>query len=176
MQTFLPYPDFTKSVQCLDNKRLGKQRVEAYQILQTLLDGSAWENHPAVLMWAGFEYTLNLYLMTCIHEWKQRGFENTIVPPTLDSRHYTTFYPPWFNEPAFHLSHKANLMRKDGNYYWDKFPNPHWIDADLPYLWPQTKDHKEYRSKVFYILGQGKANAHLWVNRQKEYGIKIMVP
>ncbi len=26
MQTFLPYPDFTKSAQCLDNKRLGKQR------------------------------------------------------------------------------------------------------------------------------------------------------
>jgi len=36
MQTFLPYKDFVKSVRCLDNKRLGKQRVEAYQILLTL--------------------------------------------------------------------------------------------------------------------------------------------
>jgi len=33
MQTFLPYPDLRDSVACLDNKRLGKQRVEAMQIL-----------------------------------------------------------------------------------------------------------------------------------------------
>ena len=36
MQTFLPYEDFTKTAQCLDYKRLGKQRVEAYQILRIL--------------------------------------------------------------------------------------------------------------------------------------------
>lgn len=36
MQTFLPYPDFKKSASCLDNKRLGKQRVEAWQIYSTL--------------------------------------------------------------------------------------------------------------------------------------------
>jgi len=33
MQTFLPYPDFLQSLQSLDNKRLGKQRVETFQIL-----------------------------------------------------------------------------------------------------------------------------------------------
>lgn len=36
MQTFLPYPDFKKSAQCLDYQRLGKQRLECKQILQTL--------------------------------------------------------------------------------------------------------------------------------------------
>jgi len=36
MQTFLPYPDFARSAQVLDNKRLGKQRVECLQILKTL--------------------------------------------------------------------------------------------------------------------------------------------
>lgn len=39
MQTFLPYPDFTKSARVLDNKRLGKQRVECLQILKTLSNG-----------------------------------------------------------------------------------------------------------------------------------------
>jgi len=34
MQTFLPSPSFKKSAQILDNKRLGKQRLEAKQILQ----------------------------------------------------------------------------------------------------------------------------------------------
>jgi hypothetical protein len=37
MQTFLPYPDFQTSAKILDNKRLGKQRVEAKQILEILL-------------------------------------------------------------------------------------------------------------------------------------------
>lgn len=36
MQTFLPYPSIIKSLRCLDNKRLGKQRVETLQILRAL--------------------------------------------------------------------------------------------------------------------------------------------
>lgn len=39
MQTFLSYPDFTQSSKCLDDKRLGKQRVECLQILNTLQMG-----------------------------------------------------------------------------------------------------------------------------------------
>lgn len=34
--TFLPYPDIKKSVKCLDNQRLGKQRVEAYTIVNSI--------------------------------------------------------------------------------------------------------------------------------------------
>ena len=36
VNTFLPYPDFVKSAKALDYKRLGKQRVEAWQILRAL--------------------------------------------------------------------------------------------------------------------------------------------
>ena len=36
MQTFLPYSDFRDSFSVLDNKRLGKQRVEAYQIISAI--------------------------------------------------------------------------------------------------------------------------------------------
>lgn len=39
MQTFLPYPIFTESAKCLDNKRLGKQRVECVQLLKALAQG-----------------------------------------------------------------------------------------------------------------------------------------
>ena len=56
MQTFLPYPDIEKSLECLDRLRLGKQRVEAYQILNILLNRTKtkeWRNHPAVKMWEG---------------------------------------------------------------------------------------------------------------------------
>ena len=36
MQTFLPYPNFTASVMCLDYKRLGKQRSEAQQMINAI--------------------------------------------------------------------------------------------------------------------------------------------
>ncbi len=37
MQSFLPYQDFKASAECLDNKRLGKQRVECFQMLSVLV-------------------------------------------------------------------------------------------------------------------------------------------
>lgn len=38
MQTFLPYPSAERSARVLDNRRLGKQRVECLQILAVLCD------------------------------------------------------------------------------------------------------------------------------------------
>lgn len=36
MQTFVPFPDFARSAAVLDDKRLGKQRVEVLQIVRAL--------------------------------------------------------------------------------------------------------------------------------------------
>ena len=64
MQTFLPYADFKQSAQCLDMKRLGKQRVEALQI-HNIVSGKrtsgGWMNHPAVAMWQGHAEALADY-------------------------------------------------------------------------------------------------------------------
>ncbi|MEM2041639.1 MAG: pyrimidine dimer DNA glycosylase/endonuclease V, partial [Nitrososphaerota archaeon] len=59
MQVFRPYIDWKRSAQVLDNKRLGKQRVEAKQVMIVILrkmglinDGKrGWLNHPVVLMY-----------------------------------------------------------------------------------------------------------------------------
>ena len=56
MQTFLPYADFNKSAEVLDNRRLNKQILEGYQILKVLGNPdprAGWRNHPAVKMWRG---------------------------------------------------------------------------------------------------------------------------
>jgi hypothetical protein len=60
MQSFLPYADFAESLRCLDNQRLGKQRVGAWQIIRTILGHNAggWRNHPAVKMWQGSVHEL----------------------------------------------------------------------------------------------------------------------
>ena len=48
MQTFLPYPSFEETASILDYRRLGKQRVEGFQILniitQPLYTGSYKSN------------------------------------------------------------------------------------------------------------------------------------
>ncbi|GAB3960278.1 hypothetical protein GCM10029978_009170 [Actinoallomurus acanthiterrae] len=62
MQTFLPYADFAATARVLDPRRLGKQRVEALQVLRGLtVPGYGWRHHPAVRMWAGYEEALTRY-------------------------------------------------------------------------------------------------------------------
>lgn len=36
MQTFLPFPSFEETASALDYKRLGKQRVETWQLIRAL--------------------------------------------------------------------------------------------------------------------------------------------
>lgn len=131
MQTFLPYADFAETAACLDDRRLGKQRVEAYQILRTTLGyTSGWRNHPAVKMWRGYEDALRLYMNAMIAEWVRRGFRNTMPLAEVSGE---PEMPPWLGDPALHAGYRANLLRKDpdfyGRYAWTESP-------DLPYVWP----------------------------------------
>lgn len=133
IQTFLPYADFDKSVGCLDMRRLGKQRVEAMQIINSLTKNSGWIHHPAVLMWHGYIDALRLYMNKCIQEWVRRGYNNTMqladVPIKIKM-------PLWFGNENFHASHRSNLLRKDAKWY-GQFG---WCETDdLPYVWPTTQ-------------------------------------
>ena len=81
MQTFLPHSSFKDTFKVLDYKRLGKQRVEAHQILNILLDRTktkGWRSHPIVQMWKGYESALQLYFNLCVKEWIKRGYNNNM--------------------------------------------------------------------------------------------------
>lgn len=139
MQTFLPYPDFSQSAAVLDNRRLGKQRVECLQILKALnTPGYGWQNHPAVKMWRGYQDRLVQYSMAICEEWKQRKFTDTCIDKILAVHMVSPTSaigktPSWLGSPAFHASHRSNLLRKDPVWY-RKFG---WAEpADLPYVWP----------------------------------------
>lgn len=133
MQTFLPYPSFSVSARVLDNKRLGKQRVEAKQIYLSLTETTyGWKNHPAVKMWRGHESSLAEYGWHICEEWIKRGFNDTLSPWFRD-RYFGGSDPKWIGNHDFHRSHQSNLIRKDPTFYLPKFPN---IPSDLPYIWP----------------------------------------
>ena len=130
MQTFLPYKSFEKSARCLDYRRLGKQRVEAYQILRVLEGKSTgWCSHPAVLMWKDHEDSLREYMAEMIFEWVRRGYRNTMKVPNIVWRKN----PPSWLTSKFIRAHRSNLVRKDPKFY-SKYK---WgVGGSLPYVWP----------------------------------------
>ena len=133
MQTFLPYADFERCAAALDSRRLGKQRVEAWQILRVLRGQSrGWRNHPAVLMWRGYEDALGQYLNAMSAEWERRGYANMMPRYPLPEVGETVM-PTWLGDEALHASHRSNLLRKDPGFY----GRYGWVEApDLPYVWP----------------------------------------
>ena len=143
MQTFLPYASYRKSAQVLDRQRLGKQRVESYQILRKLAGlstGKGWTNHPAVKMWEGHGLELIRYNIFICEEWISRGYKDTVLEKTIALRPYFAdeedTKPDLIGVREFHLSHQSNLVRKLPSHYREFFPN---ISDSLPYVWGEKK-------------------------------------
>lgn len=145
MQTFLPSPGYEESASILDNKRLGKQRVENLQIMRILVTGTGggWKRHPAVLMWKGYEASLLDYQYAICFEWHvMRGFKDTCLRKTMDwfwtAPHLAEdkAEPWWLGREDIHLSHRSNLLRKDPEWYGD-FVFEKNLPDDLEYVWPE---------------------------------------
>ena len=139
MQTFLPLPSFEASARILDYRRLGKQRIEARQLLRAIHDEhNGWHRHPAVRMWREYTAALTEYGNVIIHEWCRRGYVNN-----LDFiSNGPVILPYWLGDERLHASHRSNLLRKDAEYYgqfgWTEPPN-------LPYFWPLEKQRASKR-------------------------------
>jgi hypothetical protein len=148
VQTFLPWPSFAASAAALDERRLGKQRVEALQVLRALTRTPyGWQHHPAVLMWKGHEEALAAYGLAICDEWVRRGHSDTcaatigldlaaagLPPPRREAEIAAAGrLPPWYGDDRLHSSHRSALVRKDPARYGPLFPD---ADPDLPYHWP----------------------------------------
>jgi hypothetical protein len=154
MQTFLPYKDFNQSAIALDNKRLNKQILEGYQILKVLNSDdprAAWRNHPAVKMWRGSEAKLYDYVLSMANVATSRGIktdknlENIEALRNATVENWGTEEPFWINDESIvnrlTESHRANLYRKDPEFYADfkdNDPNPccdrcqyYWVTHNL---------------------------------------------
>lgn len=138
VNTFVPFTDIQACARSLDRLRLGKQRVEAYQLWRALKGlTKGWVNHPAAKMWAGHTCFLAMYCNAMIDEWVSRGYRNTMARLP----HCKTPRPPWWwGWDPVHMSHRASLNRK----------MPEWYTFDVGdyehhgYVWP-SKVPIEYR-------------------------------
>jgi hypothetical protein len=146
VQTFLPYPDPRASAAVLDDRRLGKQRVETFQALRALTwPQYGWKHHPVVKMWRGFVPALVSYGLVCVDEWRARGRADATRAalleftggdePEWNDLHDAGAVPPWVGDEALHLSHRSALVRKEPEHYRPVFGD---VPDDLPYVWPDA--------------------------------------
>ena len=182
MQTFLPFPDFDRSVRALDPKRLGKQRVETLQIVRALTwTDYGWANHPAVLMWKGFEEALGRYGFACCEAWIELGFGDTCAATMSDDLRTAGVetvrtqaelatdgaLPPWLGDEELHRSHQSALVRKDPDHYRPLFPD---VPDDLPYVWPVRSEavlERERRAIERQRLKRSRAAKKAWTTRRR---------
>ena len=154
MQTFLPYPDFLASARALDQKRLGKQRVEAIQVLRGLTrPGYGWRNHPAVKMWAGYEEALTRYGLDMCAVWCEPGRADTCAATLLTDLAAAcgvSVYgprtelaaagelPPWLGRDDLHLQPpRRRCCARTPEHYRPLFGDDD-LDPDLEYVWPPS--------------------------------------
>jgi hypothetical protein len=150
MQTFLPLPTYEASARALDQQRLGKQRVEAFQMASAILDPKyGWQRHPAVEMWRGHGAALCVYGMVVCRVWRERGFKDTMLERFIALQYLMTAMgeriekPKWIGDENLHRSHRSNLVRKDPGFY-SFFNEP----PDLEYIWPDGMKRSGVRAEV----------------------------
>jgi hypothetical protein len=162
MQTFITSKYTSQIAQDLDNKRLFKQALEAWQILMVLCevdpDGNerkpkGWVNHPAVKMWRGSEYYLYFYACQMLDEWERRGFKSTLkgklwnTLSAADKKGIVVIgqgidEPSWWlNEETINkviTSHRRALLVKNYEWYhslgWEE--DTEWYPETYEYVWP----------------------------------------
>lgn len=140
MQIFSPHSNFIDISNCLDNKRLNKQKIEIFQIINCIVKGDGakgWRHHPAVKMARGHEHFFINYGLEIAHECIRRGFKDTMIPKIAALKEHfspqTVKVPKYWSNEKFHASHRAALLAKKYDWY-SKFG---WKEeAKIDYFWP----------------------------------------
>ncbi len=148
MQVFVPFADFTQSVQVLDRSRLQKQVLECHQILGAILGWptqggkirTGYLHHAAVVGWRYHPRALAQYALCAVAEMEARGYRRSCYHDDFCQVLGTGSpeLPPWIGDEAVHSSHRARLLQKDFDYY-SQFDWPETLAEDLTtrqYQWP----------------------------------------
>lgn len=171
VNTFVLGPKL-KYLKKLDYQRLGKQRVEAAQLIDILdyydehgeMPDQGWTNHTATKMWIGHTNALKTYFNYVVKLWIKLGYENNYeyfdvpkceiltcefdgVTATFSGKANENTFPKWFSFPPFYMSHRAALVMKKPDFYTELF-----LDEELEpymgkgYLWPSECSKKMYKN------------------------------
>lgn len=130
MNIWLPYPNMRLSVHVLDVSTLARQRRDAVHLLKILAgrSGGRYRFERAVDLWRGSEGALCYYAQACFDEMEARGYGTAHFGPRTadgarDWRYPVEWVtaeplpPDWVGVERLHASHRAALLRRDGEWY-----------------------------------------------------------
>lgn len=173
MQTFMPSYSFSSSAVILDNRRLNKQIVEAYQIWSGRVPNA---NHPAYLMWKGYNDALLLYIATLLNEYSWRNNKRHAVYDNVKDAISTCTkrpitYPKWVGNELFHTAHSVNLIRKNKTHYTNRdffykgMVIPKYDVSEYPtgYYWP-----------IMPVGKKAREDRAAWEKWGKEHGMDLL--
>ena len=133
MQTFLISLSFIDTAASLDYRRLGKQRVEAMQLISTIELNGSWRSHPAAKMWDGYVPLLAYYGSCMCDEWLMRGYNDNIKDFFLQRIESNAKQPFWYSDINHSVrlvtSHRARLYIKNPEYYTDFKQDAEYVDS-----------------------------------------------
>lgn len=98
------------TAKALDGARLRKQIIEVGQILDALNGAKAWNNHPCVLQYRGYEEWLKNYRRV-LHLWNIWGIEHDFYNEMA-----IRSTPNWHTQ-EYYDQMKRRLYTKDKDYY-----------------------------------------------------------
>jgi hypothetical protein len=187
MQVFLPVSDVDGSLRILDKRRLGKQRVEAKQLIDTILDRpmasgkprKGWRNHPAAVMFRRYLPALVYYYNRSLIIFEEAGGKNDKLQPETycDIPELRPADEPWWwGDPQVHSSHRSRLLFKGGldllaaricTFTGDRGPN-HWLKSHgLPPLNEFRHHDVEYAES---LLARYNAPPSVGQNHYRQFG------
>jgi hypothetical protein len=101
-------------------------------------------------MWKDYVPALKLYMNYSIAEWIVRGFKNTMnFEQYIEEQ---VVLPPFIGNERFHSSHRANLLKKDPEFYsqygWTENPQDPYVWLDKEGKWYEQYSGK--KGRVYY--------------------------
>lgn len=157
MITYVTHRGYGATAAALDDRKLGRQRVEAQEIFNTLTLGEELPKDPVYRMWEGYEFALGIYcMMLCMEFTMHRGIADKIfweVAAALkemkrSDASFSMEHPPWHDDKDVMRSHRSNLLRLQnegdavaGHDYLKHFGKA--TPKNMPYLWPILDESQE---------------------------------
>jgi hypothetical protein len=157
MQTFMSEPHLYDCAAVLDDKRLNKQYLEGWQILNAIAqtpEGGGQRvngkipfasNHPATNQWRGHEYALSGYLACVEAELNIRGIKTVTIMEKIQQTmkengwfQQLSGLPSWWKDTSeferLRITHRGNLYNKDPEHYAQYEADAVALDRDLESL------------------------------------------
>lgn len=124
IEIYLPYEDFQKSLECMDVRTLGNQRIESFQLIKTLVwdEPKTSYSSPVEELWKNHTIALVKYYNMSVDLWKEKGFKNTFPKITNFKFPEEISLPECIGNSNFHRAYQIQLLKENRKHYENQFP------------------------------------------------------